>query len=481
MNSDDRNRDDSTGAREMLRAAWDRMLEDLARARDAIDVPELMPAPPDARNLAEGYRYLMGYVHSAVERAFFEDPLRPHFRHAIQLVNKATIDNADAIYFMTRIDGHNSYIVRGRVGESGHWRGGQRAQAGTLAPQYMIFEVTDGCLAGDSGSLAELRPGVKTQTGRLDSTTLEVDADGTFEILLAPERPQGHSGNFISTHRRVSYPHPDDPAGSDGPLDRYACYLSGRQLFHDWEREEPVALTITCISDSADHELITGPPAYTPQRAADEIRRFGELVSGQMRFWNEFYTILLETYGKQPGKTGERFMPRNRFNQPNAASGATGGGQSTNIYAGGVFELDQDEALVIAARLKVQPDYSGFSMSNLWGESLDFANHQSSLNGFQAEPDLDDPATTHYVVAHRDPGIANWLDTTGHREGFLSPRWSYSSKPPEELWPTIAAKKVRFDEIRDHLPPGVPTITAEHRAERIRIRQMHVQRRYRPF
>ena len=153
MNSDDRNRDESSGAREMLRAAWDRMLEDLARARDAIDVPELMPAPPDERNLAEGYRYLMGYVHSAVERAFFEDPLRPHFRHAIQLVNKATIDNADAIYFMTRIDGHNTYVIRGRVGECGHWRGGQRAQTGTLALRWIARTFSSMPAASDSRAL----------------------------------------------------------------------------------------------------------------------------------------------------------------------------------------------------------------------------------------------------------------------------------------------------------------------------------------
>ena len=64
----------SDDALKLLRSAWDDMLEELARARDAIDQPGLMPAPPSDRNLAEGYRYLMGFVHSAVERAFFEDP-----------------------------------------------------------------------------------------------------------------------------------------------------------------------------------------------------------------------------------------------------------------------------------------------------------------------------------------------------------------------------------------------------------------------
>ena len=363
---------------------------------------------------------------------------------------------------MAPIDGRLSYRVRGRAPAGGRER-----------PRYLIFEVSDGCIAGDSGSLLELRPGVKAQTGRLDSGEIATEADGDFEVLLAPERPPGHTGNFISTFRHVSRPNPDDP---DGLLDRYACYVSGRQLFYDWENEDPIALEITCLESQGAH-----PPPYSPELAAQQLRRFGSLVRGQMHFWNQFYTILLETYGKQPGKEGERFMPRNKFNQPNAASGATGGGQSTNIYAGGVFELDPDEALVIESRVAVEPEYAGFSMSNLWGESLDFANHQSSLNGFQAERDTTAPDTTRYVVAHRDPGVPNWLDTTGHREGFLSPRWTYSTQPPKERWPTISAKKVRFAEIRDHLPSDTRTVTPEERGERIRARQQHVQRRYRVF
>ena len=458
-------------AQKDLRAAWDDLIRELERARDAIDQPELMPAPPSDRNLAEGYRYLVGFVHSAIERAFHGDPRFPLFRNALSIVNKATIDNADAIYFMTPIDGRERYTIRGRVADHRHWRGEAPAKSGRKAPQYLIFELTDGPIAGDSGSLSELRPGVKTQTGRLDSSTLEVDADGRFEILLAPERPPGHTGNFICSHKRVSRPHPDDP---DGPLDRFASWVSGRQLFYDWEREDAALLTITREGQERDF-----PPAYTPERAGAELREMGALVRGQMHFWNEFYTVLLESYGKRDGAEGERFMPRNAFNRVNAASGATGGGQSTNLYAGGVFELEPDEALVIESRIPEPPQYIGFHLGNLWGESLDFANHQTSLNGFQVEPDAD--GVLRYVVAHRDPGVPNWLDTTGHREGFLTPRWAYSVQPPPDRWPTISARVVPFDRLREHLPAGVREVPAAERAERIRVRQEHVQRRYRVF
>jgi hypothetical protein len=463
--------DDSAAARAALRAAWDAMLEDLARARDAIDQPERMPAPPSDRNLAEGYRYLMGYVHGAVERAFFEDSDFPFVRSVLQLVNKATIDNADAIYFAAPIDGREEYRLRGQVADHRHWRGESRAATRRIAPQDLIFELSAGELAGDSGSLAELRPGVKAQTGWLDSTAIAVDDDGRFEILLAPERPAGYSGNFIATHRRTRRPNPNDPEGS---LDRHANYLSGRQLFGDWEREDAALLTIERLGSAG-----LQPAPLDSAVAAAQVRRFGKLVANQMSFWNEFYTVLLEAYGRRDGSEGERFMPRNAFNAPNAASGATGGGQSTNLYAGGVYELEPDEALVIESEIPVSPQYIGFHLSNLWGESHDFANHQSSLNGFQAE--FDDDGRLRWVVAHRDPGIPNWLDTTGHREGFMAPRWAYSEAPPRESWPTISATKVPFEEVRDHLPANVRAVAPDERADRIRIRREHVQRRYRAF
>jgi len=458
-------------AKQELRRAWDELIEELARARDAIDQPEHVPPPPTERNLAEGYRYLMGFVHSAVERAFFEDPRFPFFRNVLHLVNKATIDNADAVYFAAPIDGREHYLLRGEAADSRHWRGGVPAAEGPTAPRYLIFELSDGCLAGDSGSLAELRPGVKAQTGRLDSTQLEVAPDGSFEILLAPERPPGHAGNFIPTHRRVSRPHPDHP---EAGLDRHACWVSGRQLFYDWERERPVHLTLTRIGARGEH-----PPPYDPATAAAQLRRMGALLRGQMHFWSRFYDTLLDVHGRHDPSEGRYFMPRNGFNRTNAASGETGGGQSTNLYAGGIFELEPDEALIVESPVPVPPQYLGFHLANLWGESLDFANHQSSLNGHQMEVDAD--GVRRWVVAHRDPGVPNWLDTTGHREGFLTPRWAYSVTPPEEQWPTITARKVPFDEVRRHLPAGTRRVSPEERAAQIEVRRLHVQRRYRVF
>jgi hypothetical protein len=447
-----------------LRAAWDALLAQLAAARDGIDDPALHPPPPSDRNLAEGYRYLLGFLHGAIGRAL-NDPLFPTFRRAIEPLDKATIDNADAVYLYAPIDGNHSYVIRGRAGDTRHWRGEPAVGAGRKAPQYVILETPSGYV-GDSGSIAELRPGTRANGGVLDSSKLEVGADGSFEILLAPERPEGHRGNFLATKATRRAKRGD---GSSEAVEFVSRWVVLRELFHDWSREDPLDLEIVRIGSEGAH-----PEPLDPTRAAAQLRRVGELVKHQMLYWNEFYDVTLETYGDRNGD-GKRFMPRNDLNPPN--TGRHFGGQATNLYAGGVYELGPDESLLIEVTVPVPPSYMGFHLSNLWGESLDFANHQSSLNGFQTERDPD--GVYRYVVAHRDPGVPNWLDTTGLPEGFLSFRWTYG-EVPDQL-PTTLVTKLGCDEVRPRLPASVRWPSADERRERIRVRQAHVQRRYRHY
>ena len=446
---------------EQLKDAFDAMLAGLEKARQALESPALF-APParDERQLAEGYRYLMGFTYAAIERAFFGDPDFPYFRRSIQVTDKSTIDNADAMYLTTPINGAFAYRITGRVEDSRHWRGEPPAPQGKKAPQYVIFEAHSG-YAGDTGSLAELQPGTRANTGKLDSADLVVGADGRFEILLAPTRPDGHDGNFIATQRTSR------KTGTTFTAE----HVTMRVLFHDWEREEALELHICRLDKVGEH-----PPPLTADRAAAALTRVGEIVDNQTRFWNVYYDQVLEAYGDRNGD-GICFMPRNDLNQPNAAALATGGGQSTNVYAGGIYELEPDEALLIETSVPVPPSYTGFHLSNLWGESHDYANHVSSLNGYQAEQDPD--GSVRYVIAHTDPGVPNWLDTTGLREGYMALRWTYSVKPDD--FPTVAVRKLPVAEVRDHMPEGVRTVTADERREQIRVRQEHVQRRYRQY
>ena len=71
--------------------------------------------------------------------------------------------------------------------------------------------------------------------------------------------------------------------------------------------------------------------------------------------------------------------------------------------------------------------YLGFQLGSLWYISLDYINHQTSLNGTQAQPDPD--GNIRIVVSERNPGVTNWVETLGHRKGFLQFRWQRVSRP----------------------------------------------------
>ena len=92
-------------------------------------------------------------------------------------------------------------------------------------------------------------------------------------------------------------------------------------------------------------------------------------------------------------------------------------------YLEGWWRLGEDEALLVdlpAAAFEGGP-YWGFLLYNVWGESFDWRNRRVSLNSREVERGADGGARI--VVAHRDPGVPNWIDTAGHLEGSMSLRW----------------------------------------------------------
>jgi hypothetical protein len=91
-----------------------------------------------------------------------------------------------------------------------------------------------------------------------------------------------------------------------------------------------------------------------------------------------------------------------------------------NKYVGGWFQLADGEALEVTGR---PPDtrYWSLLLMSRWMESLDTSFHTTILNCSQVE--LEDDGTFRILVADRDPGVANWLDTAGHRQGYVLFRW----------------------------------------------------------
>jgi hypothetical protein len=148
------------------------------------------------------------------------------------------------------------------------------------------------------------------------------------------------------------------------------------------------------------------------------------------------------------------------------------GGADNILYGGGWWNLAEDEALLIECDPPSARYWSRQLSASPWFESLDFANRVNSLTGHQIA--LDPDGRFRVVISQRDPGIQNWLDTEGRRDGLITYRWVFSSNAP-----VPRSRVVELAELWAHLPAGTRRFDAAARRDQIARRQAAVARRFR--
>ena len=165
-------------------------------------------------------------------------------------------------------------------------------------------------------------------TGSLDSAELLIDDDGGFEIR---SRCTGDSAGHVGIHL---------PSRKVTEIHRYR--VTGHRkwmLFHDWENEQSPELGIVAVGREGAH-----PEPIDTAAAAASMRRVAAIVEGQMKFWNDFYDLVLEAHGDRNGDD-KQFMPTNDLNAPARANIAAGGGQNYQRLRRRGLRPDADRAL----------------------------------------------------------------------------------------------------------------------------------------
>jgi hypothetical protein len=272
-------------------------------------------------------------------------------------------------------------------------------------------------------------------SGNVVADDLEMAADGSFEIVLSADpRP----GNWMAL-----------PDGSSSVV--------VRQFFYDWDTEEPARLEIECLDDGEMRHRapVAGGDVLSAAGVGRQLAALGQFVEASVEFWLDI-------------EEGGRAQGVNMFRPPAARTDM--GGAAENVSVWGSWELEPDAALVI----EVAPPealYWSVSMGNYWWETIDYANHQSSLNGHQAV--IDGDGVFRAVVAARDPGVANWLDTAGHRQGAMIFRWLRAADAP-----VPATRVVKLAELDSVLPADTARVDPAARAATIARRRSAVRRRF---
>jgi hypothetical protein len=146
------------------------------------------------------------------------------------------------------------------------------------------------------------------------------------------------------------------------------------------------------------------------------------------------------------------------------------GGLKNQFYYEGVYELKDDEALIVETKPPERCTYRSLILTNEIYETTDWYNNHSSLNAAQASADKD--GVLRIVVSARDPGVRNWLDTAGYPTGVIQGRWMECSSKP-----TPAVRKVALTDVKKSLPADTPTISAHERDQQVRDRRAPLQQR----
>ncbi len=243
------------------------------------------------------------------------------------------------------------------------------------------------------------------------SGDLHVDAQGRFEVLLAAERPAGYAGYFLPIHPE-------------------AQYLQVRQYLVDWEHELPATFHIERVDGRG-----LPSPKLTAAAMADRVDLAGEWTLATARFWSEWVAQLRAAW--RPN----RIAPARRYT----------GGAPDVYYGNGWYRLAPDEALLFESELP-EARYWQIGLCDPWFKSLDYATRQTSLNHGQAHVSTD--GRFRCAIADQDPGVPNWLDTTGYAEGVIQYRWVGTKTNPQ---PTV--RIVPFGELVAAFPADTPRLT----------------------
>jgi hypothetical protein len=272
------------------------------------------------------------------------------------------------------------------------------------------------------------KPGARTvATNDLDS--LHIGKDGYFSVILSPERPAGYTGDWWR-------------------LDPTTVTLLMRKTAADWRHEIDPRIAIDRL-DSA--------PPITPEERAQRFSNLKNWMATRLEAEMRLARYYREHHGVNTIKKSELR--------------AADSGPWAQVYLDGTFEIADDEALVLETAVPAKCRYWQILLADDRFTTINWVDHQSSLNDAQAR--LDKDGRFRAVISARDPGVPNWLDTNHERWGIIQMRWNRCSEAPT---PTV--RRIPLKEVRSVLPADTPVVTPAQRQEQLRARHEAAQFRH---
>lgn len=370
--------------------AWAELLATLAEVGERFAGEEW--GLTDPTDVAEGLRVILHHLGTGIETQLEQDAAHPTLRPIVTPWRKALGDNADAMYHDARIDPRGTYRLRGRTGGAA----------------YVSITVEAGA---EEGAFPTGTVGV------LNDTAFDVAPDGSFEITVGgpspagPERPGTDEGGAES----------GEATGPRGwlPLAPDASRLTVR---HYWEAEAPPA-TPPAPDLGLAIELVAGDVPAAPRPPSDAsvaaaIRRMATYVRGRT----------LDAIAKPGEGDPPAFVSRiPHVFPPPTLPGTHALAAADAHYSMAPYLLGPDDALVMTLASWPTCRLASVSLWNRQMQTFDYLRGRVSLNRAQAVPEPD--GSIRIVLAHRDPGVPNWINTEGRPFGLLFWRFFLAEGP----------------------------------------------------
>ena len=277
------------------------------------------------------------------------------------------LDNPDTLYFRSYLRDDAEYVVSGRRG---------------TPPRKPTTDLSFQILNGDYSPID-----VPDSLAAFDDRAFDVDpSDGTFEIRFGPSAHERERNYF-----RL-------PKGS--------AMLVVREVYSDWETEQRGTIRIRRAGNEGK-----APPPLTHDRIAKRYGVAGKILLSRLKTFIAFPEWF---YLK---------LPVNTLTEPRL----TPGGLASQYSSVGHYDLDAEQAMIVTVPAAKDAPYQGIQLGSMWYISLDYINHQTSLTAAQAHVDPD--GMMRFVISEHDAGHPNWLETLGHRRGYVQLRWQRLSRP----------------------------------------------------
>jgi hypothetical protein len=247
---------------------------------------------------------------------------------------------------------------------------------------YLSFTVHGRSPDGRLGAAAE------PPLADVNDRGMRIEPDGRFEIVLAADDPGGAARNWI-------------------PLAPEAASLIVR---HYWERADAAAADPDArVALSIEPLEAPGPrPPLDDATLAARLRDVEAYLRGGTLEMVAMASLPLPFVSRTPNELPTPTIFR--------GAGKAAWGAVDIAYAMGPWRLAPDEALVMEGRFP-ECAYASVVLWNRHMQCLEYRDRPTWRN--RANTELGADGRFRMVVAARDPGVANWLDTEAHPEGTI--------------------------------------------------------------